>query len=115
VKAAHVELAGRGGTPWTVRIAVDHDPALPADPLPAVMIEGDRLLAIENQPLVDHVEHLEERHVRADVARRIGLEPPRGVAVLLPPDIQGQVDLLFFTVSGHGSSSQSWRLLANYL
>ena len=74
-----------------VRAAVDDDPALAADPLAAVVVEGDRLLALEDQPLVDDVEHLQERHVGADVAGLVGHEPALGVPVLLPPDVEGQV------------------------
>ena len=74
-EAPHVELAGRGCPPWPVGVAVDDHAALPADTFAAVMIEGDRLLPLENQPFVDHVEHLEKRHVGADLASRIGLEP----------------------------------------
>ena len=54
--------------------AVDHDPALAADPLAAVVVEGDRLLAAADQALVDDVEHLQERHVGADVAGLVGDE-----------------------------------------
>ena len=91
--------------PRAVRLAVDDDAALAADPLAAVVVEGDRLLAPRDQPLVDHVEHLEERHVGADVAGLVGHEPPLGLAVLLPPDVQGQVDRLLAAVAAHRPAS----------
>ena len=47
--------------------AVDDDAAGAADALAAVVVERDRLLALRDQALVDDVEHLEERHVGADV------------------------------------------------
>ncbi len=50
-----------------VGVAVDDHAAGPADPLAAVVVEGDRLLALRGQLLVDDVEHLQERHVGADL------------------------------------------------
>ena len=49
MEAPHVELAGGGGPPGPVRIAVDNDTALPADPLATIVVEGNRILAFENQ------------------------------------------------------------------
>ena len=43
--------------------AVDHEAAHAADAFAAVVIEGDRLFALVDERLVEHVEHLEERHV----------------------------------------------------
>jgi hypothetical protein len=43
--------------------AVDHHAAGAEDTLAAVVAEGDRVLVGQRQPLVQHVEHLEERHV----------------------------------------------------
>ena len=57
------------------------------------MVEGDGLIAGRDELLVNRVEHLEERHVAADVARRIGDEAPFGPLVLLPPDVERQVHL----------------------
>ncbi len=52
--------------PWATPLIIM--PAHAADALAAVVIERDRLLAVGDQLLVDHVEHLEERHVGVDVA-----------------------------------------------
>ena len=93
LEAAHVQLAGGRARARPVRPAVHHDAAGAADALAAVVVEGDRLLARERQPLVDHVEHLEEGHVRADVARRVGDEAALVLGVLLPPNVKGQVHL----------------------
>ena len=46
-----------------MRVAVDHHAAHAADAFAAIVVEGDRLLALLDQALVDDVEHLEERHV----------------------------------------------------
>jgi hypothetical protein len=50
-----------------VRLAVDHAAAAAADALAAVVVEGDRLLVLLDELLVDVVEHLEEGHVVGDV------------------------------------------------
>ena len=65
-EASHVQLARRRRLRRAVRHAVDHQAAGAADPLAAVVVERDRQLALADQPLVQHVEHLEERHLRAD-------------------------------------------------
>jgi hypothetical protein len=63
-EAAHVELTGRRALHRPVRDAVDHHAARTADPLAAVVVEGDRLFLLADQRFVDDVEHLKERHVR---------------------------------------------------
>ena len=50
-----------------VRLAVDHEAARAADPLAAVVLEGDRLLAALGELLVEDVQHLEEGGVLVDV------------------------------------------------
>ena len=64
LETAHPQLARRGGELGAMRAPVDHHPARPADPLAAVALERDRHLTIDNEPLVESVEHLDERHVR---------------------------------------------------
>jgi hypothetical protein len=59
----HVQLADRGAALRPVRQAVDHEAAAAADALAAVVLEGHRLFALVDQVFVQHVEHLEERHV----------------------------------------------------
>jgi hypothetical protein len=46
---------------------IDHQAAGATDAFPAVVIKGNRDLAPLHQPLVQNIEHLEERHVRADL------------------------------------------------
>ena len=67
VELAHVQLAGGGALLGAVGLAVDHQAARAADALAAVAVEHDGLAALVDQPLVDDVEHLEERHVLVDV------------------------------------------------
>jgi hypothetical protein len=71
--------------PRAVRLAVDHHAAHAADALAAVVVERDRVLALRDQALVDDVEHLQERHVRADVGRVVGDERARGPPIFLAP------------------------------
>ena len=74
LEMAHVKLADRGAALGTVGHAVDHETAHAADALAAIVIERDRLLALRDQAFVDHIQHLQKRHVRADV-RAPGSEP----------------------------------------
>ena len=70
----------------TMRLAVDDERAGAADAFAAVVVEGDGLLALHGELVVDHVQHLEKRHVGIDVGRRVFLEPAGAVRVLLAPD-----------------------------
>ncbi len=56
----HVVVAFMGPCATPLIISAAHA----ADPLAAIVIEGDRLLALLDEPLVHDVEHLEKRHVR---------------------------------------------------
>ena len=58
----------------SVSLTVDHHTAGSADPFAAVRVEDDRLFVLDGEPLVEHVEHLEERHVLFDVVHLVGLE-----------------------------------------
>ncbi len=64
--------------------------ARPADAFPAVGVEGDGILALLHQPLVDDVEHFEKRHVRGHVLRHVVDEPPGRLRPPLSPDLQVQ-------------------------
>src|SRR5262249_57296582 len=52
LEAPHVELTRGRAVARAVRAAVDDHAAGPADPLPAVLVEGDRVLALADQGLV---------------------------------------------------------------
>src|SRR2546426_312733 len=78
----------------TVRTAVDHHAAHPADPLAAVVVERDRLVLAREQLLVEHVQHLEERHVGTHVRHRIAHEGTRESRPALPPDVECEVHYL---------------------
>lgn len=82
-----MELAG-GGALGSVGFAVDHEAARPADALAAVVVEGDRVLAAQDEVLVEGVEHLQERHVARDPVDLVRDHGAGGVGVLLAPDAQ---------------------------
>jgi hypothetical protein len=87
LEVPHVELADRGVLEAAVGDAVDHEPAGAADPFAAVVLEGNRLLALLHQALVDHVEHLEERHMLVDALRLVTDDLAGRGGVLLSPDV----------------------------
>jgi hypothetical protein len=74
-------------------LTVDHHPARPADALAAIVVEGDRLLTLGGETLVECVEHLQEGHVLGDPVDLVDLEPTGTVGALLTPDLQDQVHL----------------------
>ncbi len=82
-----MELAG-GGALRTVGVAVDDEAARTADSFAAVVVEGDGVVAREDQLLVEGVEHLQERHVLRDAVHLVGGHGAGGVGVLLAPDAQ---------------------------
>jgi hypothetical protein len=64
------------------------------------VLEGDGLLALDDQPLVDRVEHLEERHVGADAPGLLDVGDHLAlVAGRLAPDMEGDVDGRMLTVA----------------
>jgi hypothetical protein len=76
-----------------MRLAVDHHATHSTNPLPAIMIEGNRILALTDQTLVENVEHLEKRHLVRDVVHLIGLKASRRIGIRLPPNLEGDVHL----------------------
>jgi hypothetical protein len=72
-----------------VRHTVDHQRARATDAFAAVVRERDGLLAALVEPLVDDIEHLEERHLGTHIRRVVSLELPGRVRPLLTPDLQG--------------------------
>ena len=68
----------------TMRNAVDHQTAHAADALTAVVaVEGDGIGALESQSLVEHVQHLQERHVLKDVVDLVDGHLPFGAYPLV--------------------------------
>jgi hypothetical protein len=71
-----------------MRPPVDVHPAASADPFPAIVIEGDRVLAFPREPEVDQVEHFQERHIGGNPVRLIFDEPPLVILIVLAPDVE---------------------------
>jgi hypothetical protein len=92
----------------TVGLAVDDGRAGAANALAAVVVERDRLLAGVRQVLVDHIEHLQEGHVRVEVRGLVTLELAGGGGVLLAPDLElnfhGRKRLVVLSVSVGGAA-----------
>src|SRR5690349_4525780 len=82
--------------PWSVRTSIDVHGACATDAFPAVVIECNRVLSFMNEPLIQHVEHFQERHFRRNVLHLIGLESSFVLAVLLPPHFQCEVHCVVF-------------------
>jgi len=86
------ELLGRGADGdvipphFDLGDAVHHSPAHPADPLPAVMVKGHRLPALQGQPFVQNIQHLRKGHVRIQAFQAVRLEPAGSTGTSLPPD-----------------------------
>src|SRR5690606_30593379 len=110
-EAPHVELAGGGGAVRAVGDAVDHDPAGAADPLAAVVVERHRFLAGGEEPLVEDVEHLEERRVGADVGHLVGHQAAGRLGARLPPDAEGDLHLYDLVARCTFSNSRASRCI----
>jgi hypothetical protein len=93
VEMAHVELADRAAFLMAVGNPVDHEAARATDALTTVVLEGNRVLALADQILIEDIEHLEKRHMGADVVELIGREATLVIGVLLPPNMQRQLHL----------------------
>ncbi len=75
--------------PWaTPLIITPHDPQMPSRQSWSNAIGR---FALVDQPLVDDVQHFEERHVGADVAGLVADQAARGAGTRLAPHVQGQV------------------------
>jgi hypothetical protein len=64
-----------------------------ADALATRAVEGDRVIPGQHQLLIEHIEHLQERHVGGDVVEVVGDHAARVLAVLLAPYSQGDLHL----------------------
>ena len=91
---SHVELAGSRPLLRSVGLPVDHQPARAADPFSAVVLEGDRLSVVEGEPVVDDVEHLQERGMGTDPGSGVLLESPWTIRAVLAPDAKCDIHYL---------------------
>jgi hypothetical protein len=84
------EVARSG--PWAMPLI--HEPARPADAFAAIVFERDRLLALLDRLLVQHVERFQHRHVCIQVLGFVTNHPPAHSRAFLPPDMQDQFHYL---------------------
>ena len=86
----HVAVPASG--PWArPLIIIEHDPQIPSRQSWSNAIA---FASLRHQAVVDHVEHLEERHLGADVGGVDGLERTLVVRANLAPHPQLQVHYL---------------------
>ncbi len=69
-----MKLSSRSGQLGAVCATIDHQAAGSADSLATVAVECNRTLAINREPLVQHVRHLEKRHIWRHVVDRVSPE-----------------------------------------
>jgi hypothetical protein len=55
------------------------------------MGKGDGLLALAGELVVDHIQHLQNRHVGVEVGRPVFPELARGAGVPLAPDFESDL------------------------
>jgi hypothetical protein len=97
VEGAHVQLTDSHPLALTMRYAIDHGPAGTANSLATVVVEFDRFLVVENQLLIQSIQHFQKRHVGIHVCGRNGFKPPPFLRSCLAPDFQSEVDIFNFT------------------
>ena len=73
-----------------MRLAVDEQAAHAANAFTAIVIEGDRVLALAHKVVVQHIEHLQKGHVGRHIVHRIGLDLTLFFRACLSPDLQRQ-------------------------
>ena len=71
----HVQLANRRPLEPSVRLSIDHEAAHPANPFAAIVVERNRILALLDQALVQHIQHLQKRHVLVGVRHLVPHQP----------------------------------------
>jgi hypothetical protein len=91
---SHVELTGGRTRPGAMGLTIDHHTTGAANPLAAIVVDRDGLLPTLDEALVEHVQHLEKRHVRTHVAGLVPGEPAFVFRAVLPPDVQREVHYL---------------------
>src|SRR5262249_16596119 len=93
-------LAYGGATLGSVRHTIDHEAAHATDALAAIVVEGDRLFAFGDQTFVEHVEHLEKRHLGIDIGNVVARHTAFFAGLTLSTDVEGERDLLVAPLAG---------------
>jgi hypothetical protein len=87
---SHVELANRGTRLGAMGDAVNHESAGATNSFAAVVVEGDRFFTLQDQVLVQYIQHLEERHVGVYFRVFVPDHLPDVRSALLPPNVEDQ-------------------------
>jgi hypothetical protein len=74
--------------------AIDHLGAGSTDPLAAIMVEGDGILAASDELFVDLIEHLEKGLVGTHILCFVSLQFAGVIGTFLAPDKEGEVHYL---------------------
>ena len=91
LERTHVQLAGCGGALRTVCLTIDHQRARSADAFTTVVVENDGLLALRDESLIEHIQHLQERRLIGDGVDDVGFEIAFGSWSVLSPDLDGEI------------------------
>src|SRR6185295_16027470 len=83
------QLAGGRARLAAVWAAVHEHAARTADALAAIAVERDRPLAARAQPIVEHIERLEQRHLGSQAVLAVLDEAAGGGVIRLAPDLEG--------------------------
>src|SRR5439155_14260460 len=94
LEVPHVKLADGGGGLWTVRHSIHHEAARSANPFTAIVIESNRLFTFRDEFLVEHIEHLQKRHVRIHIRMLVLDHAPSLICVFLPPNVESKFHYL---------------------
>ena len=95
IELTHVQLAGGDALHGAVGMTVDVERAHAADAFAAVAVKDNGFLALVDELLVEHVEHLEERAAGRDVLDTVGLERTGLFGRALTPDLEVYVYSMF--------------------
>ncbi len=87
-EGAQVQLAGSSRMLRTVCTAIYIHAAHTADTLAAVMVKAYWLLTLLDQLVIQHVYHLQKRHIRIQVVYRIVYQFAGSIGILLSPDFE---------------------------
>ena len=81
-----MQLAGSSALLAAVGYSIDDHGAGAADPLAAIGIKCNRLVAVRDNALVYDVEHLKKGHIRTDIDCLMSFESAGVFSVVLSPD-----------------------------
>jgi hypothetical protein len=82
-----MKLADGGTLLRAMGFSIDHKATAATDPFPAVMLKSNRLLAFALKLLIQHIQHLQKRHMLGDIGNFIADKFSGSIPIFLTPDI----------------------------